>query len=353
MRVLFITQFDEKGACSRCRVYQYLSYLKAQGIEGEVCPQYPPGTALWRKARAVDAVFIQRRVPSVEQLFLLRRRAPRLLFDFDDAIWLRAPSRGSVRPAPLGRRLRLAATLRLADCVVAGNDYLAAYARRWNARVAILPTPVDLEYYAGDRRQATADSPVLAGIRSSGHQVIRSSPHQPLRLGWVGHPSNLPYLRRLEPSLASLSRRYPWLRLRVVCSEPYESEVIPVENVVWSLEDEVANLRSFDIGLMPLEEEAWARGKCSYKALQYMAVGVPVVLSPVGMNAAVVREGENGLLAAKLGAWERQIARLVESPELRQRLGSAGQRSVAEAYSLAVTAPRLAALLRGGEPEPA
>jgi len=122
----------------------------------------------------------------------------------------------------------------------------------------------------------------------------------PLCLGWVGHSSTLGYLRRLEPALAGLARRYPELRLRVVCSEPYKSEAIPVENVAWSLAEEVANLRSLDIGLMPLDDDPWARGKCGYKALQYMAVGAPVVCSPVGMNVDIVQEGENGLLASDL-----------------------------------------------------
>jgi glycosyltransferase involved in cell wall biosynthesis len=161
----------------------------------------------------------------------------------------------------------------------------------------------------------------------------------------VGHPSTLGYLRRLEPALAGLARQHPELRLRVVCSEPYKSEAIPVENVPWSLAEEVANLRGLDIGLMPLEDDPWARGKCGYKALQYMAVGVPVVCSPVGMNVDIVQEGENGLLAGDLDAWERQISRLVASPELRQRLGAAGQRSVEQNYSLALMAERLAEVL--------
>jgi glycosyltransferase involved in cell wall biosynthesis len=327
MKTLFITQYDERGASSRCRVYQYLPRLAARGIEGEVLPRFPAAGALWRLAGTADAVFLQKRVPSLTRLLLLRRRAPRLLFDFDDAIWLRGASAGKVRSAPLRKRLRLAATLRLADRVIAGNEYLAAYARRWTPRVSVLPTPVDLEHYGRGQGPTSELTP------------------EPVRLGWVGHPSTLGYLRRLEPALAGLARRYPELRLRVVCSEPYTSQVLPVENIPWSLAEEVANLRSLDIGLMPLDDDSWARGKCGYKALQYMAVGVPVVCSPVGMNIDIVQEGENGLLASGPDAWERQISRLVGSPELRQRLGAAGRRSVEESYSLATMAERLAELL--------
>jgi glycosyltransferase involved in cell wall biosynthesis len=332
MKLLCITQYDERGASSRCRVYQYLPHLATRGIQAEVLSRFPSLTELGRRAAGVDAVLIQKRVPSLLQLLLLCRRGSRLLFDFDDAIWLRSASAGKpVRPARWQKRLRLAAALRLADQIIAGNDYLATYARRWTSRVTILPTPVDLDYYGA------------AGIRPS---AVRSDSSLPL-LGWVGHPSTLGYLRRLEPVLGALARRYPGLRLRVVCSEPYESAAIPVENITWSLEEEVANLRGFDIGLMPLEDDLWARGKCAYKALQYMAVGTPVVCSPVGMNRDVIQKDENGLLAGDLTGWEKQVARLIESPELRQRLGAAGRQTVEERYSLAALAPRLAALLEG------
>jgi glycosyltransferase involved in cell wall biosynthesis len=240
-----------------------------------------------------------------------------------------------VRPAVLRKRVRLTAMLRMADGVVAGNEYLAAYARRWNPRVTVLPTPIDAEYYSG---------PWAVG-RGQSDESSRSTAHGPLRLGWVGHPDNLGYLRRLEPVFGALAKRFPGLALRVVCSEPYESRAIPVENVPWTLAEEVANLRALDIGIMPLEDDPWARGKCAYKALQYMAVGVPVVCSPVGMNVDIITEGENGLLAADLDAWERQLALLIESPELRQRLGAAGRRTVEEQYSLTVMAERLTALL--------
>jgi glycosyltransferase involved in cell wall biosynthesis len=341
MKVLFITQYDERGASSRCRVYQYLPPLAARGIAGEVLPRFPAAGELWRRANAADAVVLQKRVPSLTRLLLLRRRAPRLLFDFDDAIWLRGASAGKVRPAPLRKRLRLAATLRLADRVIAGNEYLAAYARRWTPRVTVLPTPVDMEYYGGG--QWVVGSEVNDSLESVASPL--TSLPTAIRLGWVGHPSTMGYLRRLEPALAGLARQHPELRLRVVCSEPYHSEGMAVENVPWSLAAEVANLRRLDIGLMPLDDDSWARGKCGYKALQYMAVGIPVVCSPVGMNTKIVTEGETGLVAGEMAAWERQLSRLIESPLLRQRLGAAGQCAALQQYGLARMAPRLADLL--------
>jgi glycosyltransferase involved in cell wall biosynthesis len=355
MKLLFITQYDERGASSRCRVYQYLPHLAKRGIEGEVMSRLPGAAALGRRAGAVDGVFLQKRVPSLARLLALRR-ARRLWFDFDDAIWLRRGDDGKVRPASLGKRLRLAAILKLADGVVAGNEYLAAYARRWNPRVTVLPTPIDVEYYGVGSRQSAVGSKGGIGSGEGSRERVpeHPGPEPPttdcrlptgLTLGWVGHPDNLCYLRRLEPALAALARRAPGLRLRVICSEPFVSETIPVENVPWSLEEEVANLRVLDVGLMPLEDDPWTRGKCGYKALQYMAAGVPVVCSPVGMNADIVREGENGLLAADLADWERQVARLVESRELRERLGEAGRHSVEQNYSLAVLAQRLTSVL--------
>jgi hypothetical protein len=336
MRVLFVTRYDERGASSRCRVYQYLPHLNARGIESEVVSWMPSAAELWQRAGEAEAVFLQKRVPTLAQLFLLRKRTPRLFFDFDDAIWLCRRRGGAVGPAGLRTRLRLPATLRLADVVVAGNTYLAAYARRWNPRVVVLPTPVDVDYYTmGCAASRGAKSP--AAVRAKGHGAVC--------LGWVGDRSNLCYLRRLEPVLARLTCQYAELSLRVICSEPYASDAIPVENVRWSLADEVANLQGIDIGLMPLDDDPWTRGKCGYKALQYMAAGVPAVCSPVGMNAEIVTDGENGLLAEGPDAWERQLSRLIASPSLRQGLGAAGRRSVERTYSLSSLAPRLADLL--------
>jgi Glycosyl transferases group 1 len=340
MKVWFLTRYNEVGASSRCRVYQYLPYLATRGIHAEIAPQMPSAAELWRRAGIVDAVLLQKRVPTLAKTLLLRRRAPVMLFDFDDAIWLRRRRDGTICRASPRTRLRLAAALRLSDRVIAGNEYLAAYARRWNRRVTVLPTPVDGEYYGSGQwimDSGRSGSPKLA----TAHYPLATA----VRLGWVGHPSNLCYLRRLEPALAALTSRYAGLSLQVVCSEPYESPAIPVENVPWSLADEVANLSGFDIGLMPLDDDPWTRGKCGYKALQYMAAGIPVVCSPVGMNVEIVQEGETGLLAGDLSTWEKQLSRLIESPELRRRLGAAGRHLALRQYSLGAMAPRLADLL--------
>lgn len=342
MRVLFLTRYNEQGASSRCRVYQYLPSLAACDIRGEVIHWMPSSAELGQRAGAVDAVFLQKRVPPLAQLLLLRRRSPYLLFDFDDAIWLRRRRDNTVCSASPRTRLRLAMALRLVDRVIAGNEYLASYARRWSRCVTVLSTPIDEEYY----------DPARADSGSRGLPAGGSGTPASVCLGWVGHPSNLTYLRRIEPALASLARRYQGLTLRVICSDPFDSVVIPVDNIPWSLSEEVANLRGIDIGLMPLEDDAWTRGKCGYKALQYLAAGIPAVCSPVGMNAQIITEGETGLLAADLPDWEQQIARLILSPALRERLGAAGREAALQDYSLERLAPRLAQLLASGVPAP-
>ena len=332
MRALFLAELGPESAASRCRVFQYLPALAREGIEAEVVAGMPSWRTLASKAAAADVVVLQRRALPAARLALLHSRARRLVFDLDDAIWLRRRrGDGAVVPVRLPRRLRLDATVRIADGVVAGNDYLAAWARARNARAAIsvLATPVDVDRF-GDGGAGATDVP------ADGR----------LRLGWVGGGDNLVYLRRIEPALAALHARDPGVVLRVVSNRRFETSAIPVENVPWSLEREVENLRAAQIGLMPLDDDPWTRGKCAYKALQFMAAGVPVVCSPVGMARDVVADGRTGFLCADGAAWESALRSLASSPELRARVGAAGRAFAAREYALANLAPRLAAFLR-------
>jgi glycosyltransferase involved in cell wall biosynthesis len=338
MRVLFLTQFDERGASSRCRVYQYLPGLRERGIEASALPQMPPARELARLARDVDAVCVQKRRLPLAHLLHLRRAAAALLFDFDDAIWLQRRPDRSVRPAPAVKRLRLAAILRLSHRVIAGNRYLEAYARRFSRSVTVLPTPVDLGRFApalGSRLSALGEAGPSQPRAESGE------PRAAVRLGWVGHADNLVYLRDLEPVFRSLAREFPELTLRVVSSQPYRESALPVENVTWSLDQESACFGGFDVGLMPLSDDPWSRGKCAYKALEYMAAGLPAVCSPVGMTREVVRDGETGFLAGDPAAWEDALRRLIRDPALRARMGEAGRAAVGECYSLPLMADRL------------
>jgi glycosyltransferase involved in cell wall biosynthesis len=165
-------------------------------------------------------------------------------------------------------------------------------------------------------------------------------------IGWMGTPNSFRYLQSLEDAFRQLSRRYS-IELRVISSIDYTSSSVKVGNRRWSLDTEVDDLCAFDIGIMPLCDDEWARGKSGYKAVQYMAVGIPAVCSPVGVTTEIVQDGARGFLASTTAEWVDKLAALIESPELRRRHGRAGRRAVETAYSIQAVAPRLVAILQG------
>jgi len=256
--------------------------------------------------------------------WLLRRSVAAAVFDFDDAIFLRRPRAVGAPPgrSPF-RRAKFARSCRAASLVVAGNEFLADAARQHARRVAVVPTPVDLERHA-EGPPGSADGQVLV---------------------WIGLPENLPYLELVRPALARLAAERPGLRLRVVSSRAPAWPEVAVEHVPWSADGEAAALASADVGLMPLTDDDWSRGKCSFKLLQYMAAGLPCVASPVGMNREVVVDGETGLWAPTVEAWEAALRRLLDSRALRVALGAAGRELVRTSYDRRVVVPRAVELL--------
>lgn len=255
---------------------------------------------------------------------LLRRLTRRVVFDFDDALFLRQPRRPGAAPDRSRlRRRKFAATCRVCDLVLAGNDFLAAAARPWSRRVEVLPTPVDLEAY-----------PELPPTRRDRGAVV-----------WIGRPENLVYLEPLRPAFVALARRVPDFRLRVICSRFPDWPDVPLDRIMWSAAGEAEQLATAAVGIMPLSDDDWARGKCAFKLLQYMAAGLPTVASPVGENREVVVEGETGFLASGPEAWSQRLAELLASPELRARLGAAGRERVRQNYARQVIAPRAVELL--------
>ncbi|HVO30925.1 MAG TPA: glycosyltransferase family 4 protein, partial [bacterium] len=328
LKALLLAESGIESPASRCRVIHYVPHLLREGIDAEVVTGMPSWGDILRKASAADVVLVQRRALPVAKLFALRAKTRRLVFDFDDSIWLKRAKDGVIVPVRLPRRLRLRATLRRSDAIVAGNSYLAAWAGGVapGVPVSVLATPIE----AADYARATPRAP-------DGRVVI----------GWVGAKDNLRYLDAIAPALQEIVRRHPQVVVRVVCNAPWEAAGVPVENVRWSLAEEIPNIAASDLGVMPLEDDDWTRGKCGFKAIQFLGTGQAVVCSPVGMNVDVVTDGENGFLARGTAEWVEALEKLVVDPALRRRMGGAGRERVARAFDARVIATRLAGVLRG------
>jgi glycosyltransferase involved in cell wall biosynthesis len=346
MRLLMLPRYGALGASSRVRMYQYLPALESAGVAVAVSPLFGNGyvRALYesrhslvevalgyvRRIRAqlsaarYDVVWVEKELLPWLPTFAERVRGnPRVVVDYDDAVFHRYDQHRSA----LVRRLqgqRIDAVMRHADLVTAGNDYLAERARGAGCpRVEWLPTVVDLERYA----------PSLG--RDAGAPVV---------IGWIGSPATAHYLQPLASVIAGLEGAHA-VRAVAVGARPDQVAGTPFEAVAWSEAEEVSLVASFDIGIMPLQDSPWERGKCGYKLIQYMACGLPVVASPVGVNTRIVQHGENGFLAGSQDEWRLAIGRLVADADMRNCMGRIGRRQVEEAYSLQAQAPRLVAML--------
>ena len=314
------------GAASwRFRVAQYLPHLRARGVAVETADLHCGARQRRRlldAAAGADAVCIHRAWLGRRELARLRSGARRVVFDFDDAIMFR-DSAGR-RFDSWQRRRRLARMLRGADAVIAGNAYLAAWARRVGVDAHVIPTAVDLAPYPTTPPAGAA--PVV---------------------GWIGTRSTVMYLHAVTPALARLAARHADLRVEVVSDGHFAAPGLPLTNAPWSLAGEVEALRRFQVGIMPLPDDPWTRGKCGVKLLQYFAAGLPVVCSPVGANRDIVADGVNGYFAADVDTWVARLEALLADAALRRRLGAHGRDTVVRRFSLDIMLPRLLAAWLG------
>jgi glycosyltransferase involved in cell wall biosynthesis len=314
----------------RHRMRSLIEPLQAAGwqVRAEQFPSGRYGLRTWERRallRWADVTVLhQIKLSSIEaRIFAAFSR--RRVFDVDDAIYVRKPRRlGELPDESAWRKQKFAATCRWVDAVAAGNDVLAGVARAAAKEIVVLPTSIDVACY----------------------QTTFAAPSEAPTIAWIGSPENLIYLDMIRPALARLTKRHPTLKMRVICSEFPDWNDVNVERIPWSSATEAHSLAGAHIGVMPLTDDAWSRGKCAFKLLQYMAAALPCVASPVGANTEAVLDGINGFHAGDVDAWERSLERLILSPELRAKFGSKGREHVEQRYALSSYRTNYLSLLR-------
>jgi glycosyltransferase involved in cell wall biosynthesis len=318
--------------CCRYRLRAFEPFFAPYGHTLEYVPlprRWWGRLGVLRRLRCAS-VIVQRRLLARWELALLRRTVRHLLFDFDDAVFLRdSYSPKGVHDA---RRLRrFVATVRACDAVIAGNDFLAAEAARWSStrRVHVIPTCVDPSLYV-----ALPPWPFAGAVQ----------------LVWVGSSSTLRGLRTIAPLLEDAGRAVPGLQLKLICDRFLQLEHVAVVQCPWSAADEATEIAGADVGVSWLPDDLWSRGKCGLKVLQYMAAGLPVIANPVGVHVEMVRHGETGFLASTPIEWVDAIDALSRDPDLRERMGRAARRRVETAYGVGVGARRWLELVDRLEP---
>ena len=341
-KILFVAPFYPGRAPSqRFRFEQYLDYLEENGFSCTVSYLITPksdaifyGRGKWLlksllliqfffkrlkdlwSASKYDIVFVHREAHYLgtawfEKAFSKRAK---LVYDFDDSIWLPNVSDMNKRFVWLKRPQKTAKIISYADMVFAGNRYLADYASKYNRNVKIIPTTIDTEIYVRAKNAKSREG---------------------ICIGWSGSVTTIAYFKYAVPFLLRIKEKYgDRVYFKVIGDGDYSNAALGIRGIPWRREDEISELSSMDIGIMPLPDDKWTKGKCGLKGLQYMALEIATIMSPVGVNMDIIQDGENGFLASETGEWVEKISSLIESEELRKRLGRNGRQTVIAKYSV-------------------
>lgn len=352
MKILFLVPYSLQGAPSqRFRFEQYFFILKKAGFSYEVRPFltsqngqvfYKSGKLLEKVVALLtgtinrvamlsgiirfDYVFIHREVtpigPPIFEWIIAKVLRKKMIYDFDDAIWLTDKTSESRLEKVLRWRGKVASICRWSYKVSCGNQYLVKYASQFNANVVINPTTIDLEHVQkfDESRALLLDDRVV--------------------IGWTGSHSTLKYLKLLEPVLQIIEKRYPNVSIQVIADRKPDLALERLHFIPWSKETEISDLHAITIGIMPLPDDEWTKGKCGFKALQYMSLAIPTIASPVGVNTTIIQHGVNGMLAQTESDWLEALAYLIESPAERKRQGGAGKQTVTQHYSVSSNTDR-------------
>jgi len=329
-----------QAPAQRFRFEQYLDYLAANGIEctysnllraddyqyfykkgyylkkfSIVTRSFFKRLAELRKIKKYDIVFIQRESIMLGTWYFERQYAKRskVIFDYDDAVWLEQISGPNKIFRFLKNPGKTKDIIRIADLVFAGNQYLADYAKKFNDHVVIVPTTINTDEY------------------KPAYKIDKET----ICIGWSGSFSTIVHFTTCIEALRIIKQKYgSKIYFKVIGDEKYTNEELGIKGLPWKKETEVADLQEIDIGIMPLPDDEWAKGKCGLKGLQYMALAIPTMMSPVGVNTEIIRDGENGFLSSTIEEWVNKLSLLIESPQLRKSIGGKGHDTVLAFYSV-------------------
>lgn len=341
-KVLFVaSHYRDRAPGQRFRFEQYLEHLESNGFECHlsniITPEddrmlYKPGhyfrkflftRRAWNRRKAnlkqigeYDIVFIFREALLTRSLHFEKQFSAskaKVVFDFDDAIWLTNVSNANRWFKWLKNPGKTSHIIALADVIFAGNEYLKSFASNYNSNIRIVPTTIDTDEY----------------------QRMELPQRESVCIGWSGSITTIQHFEFALPFLQKIKDRYgDRVDIKVIGDGNYRHEALGIVGIPWTKQGELKELSSIDIGIMPLPDDEWAKGKCGLKGLQYMALEIPALMSPVGVNTEIIDDGQNGFLASSQEEWVDKLSRLIESEELRKKMGKAARQTVIDRYSV-------------------
>jgi glycosyltransferase involved in cell wall biosynthesis len=244
---------------------------------------------------------------------MFSKKAP-IIFDFDDSIWIQNVSEMNKRFSFLKNAEKTKDLIKLSSMIFAGNQYLANYASGLNKNIKIVPTTIDTDQYK---------------------RVDSLKKEDRVCIGWSGSFSTIQHFKTAIPFLTLIKKKYgEKVYFKIIGDGKYYSEELDTKGIDWNAKSEIEDLSEFDIGIMPLPDDDWAKGKCGLKGLQFMALHIPTLMSPVGVNVEIIQQGINGFLPKSLEDWVEQLSKLIEDKNLRDSIGHAGRKTVEDNYSV-------------------
>jgi glycosyltransferase involved in cell wall biosynthesis len=342
-RILFIAAHrPNRSPSQRYRFEQYFPFLEMNGyscdlsyiIDEEADVEfYKPGNLIKKalitlggfrrrmkdiaKAESYHIVFVQREAFMIGPAYFEKkfsRTNAKLVFDFDDSIWLLDTSSANQKWAWLKSEKKTSQIIKCSDLIFAGNSYLANYARQYNKNVKLIPTTIDCDLFK---------------------RKVDYNDNERLCIGWSGSITTIKHFEKAISFLKIIKQKYgDKIFFKVMGDPTYSNADLDIKGIPWNSSSEVETLQSFDIGIMPLPDDEWVKGKCGLKGLSYMALEVPTIMSEVGVNSEIIADGSNGFLAKNDDEWIDKLSQLIESYELRKKIGTAGRETVIKSYSL-------------------